>query len=409
MKSSIKKHLLLSFVITCFLSVNIFPTDLCGQISGTLTLAGSPYIVTCNVLILDGETLTIEAGVVIKFDLGKILEVAGTLIAEGMFGNRIKFTANDSTPEPGDWGQIYFMRSENSSLRNCIIEYAGAGASPNTAINLFFSDVSIRGTTIRKTLGSGMNISESAPSISLFCLITENTGIGIDCDVFSAPIIKDSEISNNGDYAISMYAHNINNIGAVTITGNGKNSIRMKGSGINTGIWLNHGVPYVIDGSLTVNDGQILIIDAGNELRFNGDHTFKVDGTLIANGSFENQIKFVSNKLNPSPGDWRQLNFNNSDPGTSLRFCLISNGGSNTASINMLNSNPFLDEVRVVNSATSGINLSNSSPQIVNGWIIGNAGLGVIASFDSDPILNSCIIQDNGDYAISMYADNIKI
>lgn len=87
MKSSIKKHLLLSFVITCFLSVNIFPTDLCGQISGTLTLAGSPYIVTCNVLILDGETLTIEAGVVIKFDLGKILEVAGTLIAEGMFGN----------------------------------------------------------------------------------------------------------------------------------------------------------------------------------------------------------------------------------------------------------------------------------------------------------------------------------
>jgi hypothetical protein len=345
-------------LIVLISTINIFATEISGNQSGTLDIGGSPYIVVGNVLVPDGQTLTIEPGVEIKFDLGKIFQVNGTLIAQGAFGNRIKFTANDSAPQPGDWGEIYFMRSENSNLRNCIIEYAGAGATPNTAINLFFSDVSIQNTTIKQTLGSGLNISESAPSISL-SLITENTGIGIDCDATTFPVINDCEISNNGSYAISMSAHSISDIGAVTITGNVNNSIRVKGSGINSGTWFNHGIPYVIDGNITVNDGQTLRIDAGNELRFSGGNTFQVNGALIANGDLGNQIKFVSNKPNPSPGDWNQLYFNNSDPGTSLRYCFLSHGVSNTASVNMLNSTPFFDNVRVVFSATNGINLSN--------------------------------------------------
>lgn len=186
MKSLFKRHLLLNVAVTCFLSVNIYPTDLCGQISGTLTLAGSPYIVTCNVLVLDGATLTIEPGVIIKFGLGNILEVAGTLIAEGTADNFITFTSNVAVPGEGDWGRIYFMQSENSILHYCTIEYAGHLPTPKSAIDLFFSDVSIQNTTIKKTSGSGINISNSAPIIA-DCIITENTGIGIDCDVGGYP------------------------------------------------------------------------------------------------------------------------------------------------------------------------------------------------------------------------------
>jgi len=204
-----------------------------------------------------------------------------------------------------------------------------------------------------------------------------------------------------------MYAHNVNQIGAVTIILNGKNSIRVKGSGVFTGTWLNHGVPYVIDGNITIIDGQTLTIDPGTELLFNGNHTFEVDGSLVAIGKFLNRISFSSNKVNPSPGDWRQLYFDNSEFST-LIYCTIEYGGSNTAAVNMLNSNPFFNEVWVFHSETNGINLSNSSPEIINGFITQNANIGIVASFDSKPILNTCTITQSGFYAISMFADNIK-
>ncbi|MEJ2195918.1 MAG: T9SS type A sorting domain-containing protein, partial [Ignavibacteriaceae bacterium] len=225
--------------------------------------------------------------------------------------------------------------------------------------------------------------------------------------IASAPIISDCDIFNNGDYAISMYAHNVNQIGFVTITGNAKNSIRVWEGHVSDGTWANHDVPYVIDGNITVDDGQTLTIEPGTVLRFNGRYVFKVDGSLVAIGTEGNPIRFTSNKLVPAPGDWEQLYFNNSEFSTLIN-CNISYGGSNTAAVNMLNSNPLFNQVFVISSATNGINLSNSSPEIINGWITESAGIGIISSFDSDPTLNSISIFENGDYAISMYADNIK-
>lgn len=78
------------------------------NVNTTWTLAGSPYVVTGNALLSQGYTLTIDPGVVVKFDSNKALQIDGQLIAIGTVTQRIVFTSNQSSPQPGDWAKLHF-------------------------------------------------------------------------------------------------------------------------------------------------------------------------------------------------------------------------------------------------------------------------------------------------------------
>ena len=54
-----------------------------GPISGTWTLAGSPYLLTGNNTVPDGMTLTIEPGVVVEWQDSKTMFIQGQILAEG--------------------------------------------------------------------------------------------------------------------------------------------------------------------------------------------------------------------------------------------------------------------------------------------------------------------------------------
>jgi pimeloyl-ACP methyl ester carboxylesterase len=86
----------------------------------------------------DGASLIIEPGVVVKMYLRSGLMVRGSLVAEGTSDKPIVFTSwkNDlyggdtnidgaTSGAPGDWGGIYFDESENSSIKNAVLEYGG--------------------------------------------------------------------------------------------------------------------------------------------------------------------------------------------------------------------------------------------------------------------------------------------
>jgi len=106
----------------------------------TWTLANSPYVVTANIQVMTGVTLTVQPGVMVKFSTAKLLQVDGTLIARGSSASPITFTSNLTTPQPGDWGGIYFTDGSvdarfdagesyqsGSVLQYCVVEYAGNG------------------------------------------------------------------------------------------------------------------------------------------------------------------------------------------------------------------------------------------------------------------------------------------
>ena len=85
--------------------------EISGIIDHNTTWSGYRYIVTGNVLVQEGMTLTIEPGTEILFNQDKYLQVDGCLKAIGTEDNMIVFSSNRDDFAPGDWGGIRFTDS----------------------------------------------------------------------------------------------------------------------------------------------------------------------------------------------------------------------------------------------------------------------------------------------------------
>jgi len=71
----------------------------------TWTLSESPYVITEDLTLFPGYTLTIEPGVEVRFSPGTKLTIRGSLIANGTQSNRIVFTSTEPSSK-GSWNGI---------------------------------------------------------------------------------------------------------------------------------------------------------------------------------------------------------------------------------------------------------------------------------------------------------------
>ena len=138
----------------------------------TWNIAGSPYIVKNNIAVLLNTTLTIDPGVIVKFNptANVSMTVFGDLVANGEADNKIYFTSNyDDTlggntnddnfcyedfdidgnslgevcislglmPSRYDWQGINFIDSHNNYIKNTVFKYANSVAYlDHTYLNL---------------------------------------------------------------------------------------------------------------------------------------------------------------------------------------------------------------------------------------------------------------------------------
>jgi len=124
-----------------------------------------PYIIEDGIWV--DQTLTIEAGTVIKFQSTGWMKFGinnnATLYAIGTEENPIVFTSAAATPAPGAWEGLYFSdaTSSNTVLEYCTVEYAGNGTNNANIYLLNVSGVTIENCTIQHSSGYGVFVYES--------------------------------------------------------------------------------------------------------------------------------------------------------------------------------------------------------------------------------------------------------
>jgi PKD repeat protein len=170
----------------------------------TWTLERSPYIVFSDIIVEKGVVLTIEAGVLVKFNNGTNLVVDGTLLVKGTKELPIIFTSSSTSPKPGDWGRIY-LRGKTTDPKNEItyatIQYATFGLfSEYRSFELYNSNVT-------NCCNNGISVINSddqqASIIIVGCIISENNGSGIG--LFGGGFnITGNIIAYNGNYGIDL-------------------------------------------------------------------------------------------------------------------------------------------------------------------------------------------------------------
>ena len=87
--------------------------NLSGSVSGTLTSQFSPYEVSDDLIVEDGNTWNIEAGTELRFAFGKKLVVNGLLSIQGTYDNLVTMVAEH--PDSG-WAGIKIENSNGSDL-----------------------------------------------------------------------------------------------------------------------------------------------------------------------------------------------------------------------------------------------------------------------------------------------------
>ncbi|MEM2737758.1 MAG: hypothetical protein QXK93_02070, partial [Candidatus Bathyarchaeia archaeon] len=118
--------LTLAFSLLCCPLRNLFPIAKATYVEGEIgidtvwTLVDSPFVVSKNVTVREGVTLTIEPGVEIKFGGPFSLIVNGKLVAKGTDEKWVRFTSNKDDSKTGDWGTLLFNGTWQSSS---LLEY----------------------------------------------------------------------------------------------------------------------------------------------------------------------------------------------------------------------------------------------------------------------------------------------
>lgn len=284
------------------------------------------YLITCELVLGDGQHVVVEPGVTIQFDG---LE-SGIYITEGslkMVGNSgAPITLEGKRAVKGSWKGVFY-ESNNLDNRMEFVTVRHAGSE----VASYFSE--------RCGVALGAVFNNSRLSVKN-CTFTENDGVGLLVEGNNATLTEfaSNTFTRNSDAPLSVTFNFVDKLDAAsvyTLTGseNGKSYIRVVtylGGGTytqaNDFTLKKLSLPYRFNSEIFLY--KKMTVEAGTELEFEQGGKIRVDETaasLVAVGTASAPIIFRG--YQNAPGSWHGIYIGNSNASNRLEHCVITNAG----------------------------------------------------------------------------------
>ncbi|MHB8521793.1 MAG: right-handed parallel beta-helix repeat-containing protein [Limisphaerales bacterium] len=385
----------------------------------------APYVITKDVTVADGVTLTVAPGTAVKL-AGAGLYINGVLTADGA-AEPITFTsarddavAGDSNGDgttsvaaAGDWKGIYLSPASGASLLNrCTLRYAGRD-------NLGYLNWAYR--------SPALYVNGCSPTIT-DCRFLDCAVHGLEL-YSSQATVQNNQFQNLGADAYAIVYDLLSafpTISGNTASGTGIPGIAVPGGTIGgTNTWNKPGAdfPYFLNGELALAEGARLTLDPGVTVK-SDNQRIMVYGTLKALGTDTEPIAFTSRKATPAPGDWKGIYFGPAAGDSESDYVTVAYAGRDNlgyihwayryAALFVDTCSPRFDHLSVLQSQWTGIELYTSASKLSHVLVSGCGGNGLIAESGSRPQITTAHFAGNGGggsgaYTISLDPSSVPV
>ena len=169
--------------------------------------------------------------------------------------------------------------------------------------------------------------------------------------------------------------------------------------------WGQSGSPYVVTEDVTVQNGVVLTVEAGVEVRFVSGSGLFVHGALRAVGTPAEPITFTTNAVTPAAGQWEGLFFeaDSDDALTQLRYVSVTYAGQQVlwygqyhrTGIGVYDASPVIEHTTVRHSYGQGLKAIEAS-LVLSHDIFENNGWSGLYLQDTDLTLSDSSLSHNG-------------
>ncbi len=154
---------------------------------------------------------------------------------------------------------------------------------------------------------------------------------------------------------------------------------------------------YLLTCDVTIASDTILTIEPGVSVKFDNSNTsLIVEGTLIADGTVQQQISFGPN-VETTAGSWSQIRFEPNSTGL-LDYTIVEYGGSNQGAVWISSNDVTVSNSIIQHSANSGIYIESAAPSITYNEIQQNSSSnygGGILGLNGNPTIENNHIHNN--------------